>query len=151
MATLKSAAVATGQQSRAGVGVEIAFASYELVAALALNDVIQMVKIPAGATVCELLLATDDLDTGGSPALVLDVGDGDDTDRYIDGSTIGQTGGSARLGSGVSAATAANSFNYTYAAEDTIDVLAQVAPATGATSGTVSLMVIYTMQKSYQS
>jgi hypothetical protein len=119
------------------------FSTYTLAAALALNDVIQMVKVPAGATILEAILSTTDLDTGGSPAIVLDLGDGSDTDRFIDGATIGQAGGVARLGSGIATNTHAN---YNYAAEDTIDVLVQVGPATGATSGTIALALAYTLQ-----
>lgn len=139
MATLTSSKVATGVQEREfHSGVNSVSATYTLTAALALNDVIQMVKIPAGARILQVLLAADDLDTGGSPAIVLDVGDGGDTDRFIDGATIGQSGGVAALNSQVG-------FDYTYTADDTIDVLVQVAPATGATSGVdVHLTVFYT-------
>lgn len=114
-------------------------AVYTLTAALALNDVIQMIPVAAGERVVDLQLISEDLDTNGTPAIVLDVGDGDDTDRYIDGSTIGQTGGMARLGQGVATDAAAIAVNRLYAAADTIDVLVQVAPATGATTGTIRL------------
>lgn len=112
------------------------FGTYTLSAALALNDVIQMVKVPLGAKIVGMTLAVTDLDTGGSPAIVLDVGDDGDTDRFIDGSTIGQAGGATNdiLFSG---------YGYTYTADNTIDVLVQVAPATGATSGTIKLAVTY--------
>lgn len=114
-------------------------AVYTLTAALALNDVIQMIPVAAGERVVDLQLISEDLDTNGTPAIVLDVGDGDDTDRYIDGSTIGQTGGMARLGQGVATDAAAIAINRLYAAADTIDVLVQAAPATGATTGTIRL------------
>lgn len=142
MATLTAAAVAsTVQPKETHQHVIAVHSTYELTAALAGADVIQMVKVPKGAQILEIQLATDDLDTGA--ALVLDVGDGGDPDRFIDGSTIGQTGGSARLGSGVAAATAAGSFGYTYTTEDTIDVTVATAPGTGATEGTVALTVLY--------
>lgn len=114
--------------------------SYEIAAALALNDVIEMVKVPNGATVVSVVLGTDDLDTGGSPAIVLDVGDGDNTDRFIDGATVGQAGGITDTSD-----MAMTGFGYTYAADDTIDVLVATAPATGATSGTITLAVSYVM------
>lgn len=107
--------------------------------AFVVNDVVQMCKVPKGARVLEVILTTTDLDTG-TPALVLDVGDGDDTDRYIDGATIGGTGGTARLGSGITTNTPA----FTYTANDTIDVLVQVAPATGTATGTLTLVVGFT-------
>lgn len=107
--------------------------------AFALNDVIQMVKVPKGARVFELILTVTDLDT--STGIVIDVGDGDDPDRYIDGTTIGQTGGTVRLGSGI----VNNSPAYTYTADDTIDILIQVAATgTAATTGTLTLAVGYT-------
>jgi hypothetical protein len=144
MATLTTGKVASTVQARAGTDITAVFETYSLSAALALNDVIQMVKIPAGATVLDLTIACDDLDSNGTPTIVLDVGDGDDTDRFIDGSTIGQAGGSAKLGAGVATGNAA--FNYTYTTADTIDVLVQAGPATGATSGQITMSVIYTMQ-----
>lgn len=109
-------------------------------AALANADVIQMLKVPKGARVLEVILTTTDLDTNGTPTLSFDVGDGDDVDRYIDGSTIGRTGGTDRLGSGI----VTNTQAFTYTANDTIDVLVAAGPATGATSGTISLTVGFT-------
>lgn len=114
----------------------VAFGTYEISASLVVNDVIQMVRLPKGAVITGVTLGTDDLDTGGSPAIVLDVGDGGDTDRYIDGATVGQAGG-------ITSSMMMTGFGHALTAEDTIDVLVQVAPATGATSGTVSLAVTY--------
>lgn len=114
--------------------------TYTLTAALALNDVIQMCQLPPNATVFFTQLSSTDLDTNGSPTIVLDVGDGDDTDRFIDGSTVGQTGGT-QVNNTVAP-------YRTYTAEDTIDVLVQAAPATGATSGTIKLVVGYTFDPS---
>ena len=72
----------------------------------------------------------DDLDTG--TALVLDVGDGADTDRIIDGSTSGQAGGVDKEDAAFAP--------HTYTADDTIDILVQVAPGGGGT-GTIELWV----------
>jgi hypothetical protein len=113
--------------------------TFTVATALTVNNVIEMVPVYAGETVLDIILVTDDLDTAGSPAIVLDVGDGVDTDRYIDGTTVGQTGGTARLGSGI---TTAKTIGYVYPADDTVDVLVQVAPGTGATDVTITLMVL---------
>lgn len=123
-----------------GCGNDLKFAtgSYALTGALVVNDVIQMVKVPAGATVLDVLLVAGDLDTGGSPALTLHVGYGGDPDYWVVSSTVGQAGGLAR-------ASAATAVPLTFTAEDTIDVLVAVAPATGATTGTIYLTVYYTM------
>ena len=104
--------------------------------ALALNDILEMVPVYAGETVLDVQLITEDLDTDGSPAIVLDIGDGDQRARYIDGSTAGQAGGFARMDPPVVA-----NYPHTYAADDTIDILVQVAPATGATSVDITLIV----------
>jgi hypothetical protein len=125
-------------QPRAGVGHHSVVSVYELTAALVVNDVIQMCHVPKGAVITRIALATDDLDTHGSPTIVLDVGDGDNTDRFIDGATIGQS-------SGIQEINEVDGYGYQYAADDTIDVLVQVAPATGASSGSVKLTVEYTM------
>ena len=139
MATLKSNKVTANAPARdLPSGVLAVVGTYALGAALALNDVIQMVTVPAGATILDVLLAVTDLDTGGSPAIVLTVGDGGDTDRFVTASTVGQAGGVARLNATTGA-------GYKYTAKDTIDVLVSTGPATGATSGTVSLTVLYTM------
>ena len=114
--------------------------TYEITAALALNDVIQMVHVPDGATVVSTVLGTDDLDTNGSPTIVLDVGDDGDTDRFVDGATVGQAGGITDTSD-----MAMTGFGYTYTADNTIDVLVQAAPATGATSGTITLAVSYVL------
>ena len=143
MATLSSSKVGAGVQPRTGFEVIPVFGSYSLSAALALNDVVQLVKVPAYATILGGVLRVTDLDTNGTPAIVLDVGDGGDTDRFIDGTTIGQAGGVMDFHGA-----AANSagFLHQYTVEDTIDVLVQAAPATGATSGTIKLLVYYTLQ-----
>ena len=125
MATYTSGPVAGNQSFKpfpdGNLGVR--YAKFTATTAIALNDVIQMVDVFAGETVHNVVIKTGDLDTG--TALVLDVGDGSDTDYYIDGSTIGQAGGTDTLD--------ANTAPKTYTADDTIDVLAQVAPGGGGT------------------
>lgn len=114
--------------------------SYEITAALVINDVIQMVRVPAGAYIQDIQLQTDDLDTAG-PAIVLDVGDGSVTDRFIDACLSAQVAANdvtCRINQ-------MDGLNYNYAAEDTLDVLVATAPTTGATSGTIVLCVQYSM------
>jgi len=142
MATLTSGAV-SGNSSfkpypQGNVGVRQA--TYSLTAALAGSDVVQMVDVFAGETVVGIVLTTTDLDTNGSPAIVLDVGYGGATAAFIDGSTIGQAGGTASsfaIGNATHGSTATAPVAFT--ADDTIDVLVQTAPGTGATSGTITL------------
>src|SRR5688500_15514703 len=70
--------------------------SYAITAALVVDDIIQMVRVPAGATVLDVLMKVPDLDTGGSPAITLDVGYGGDDDYWIAAATTGQAGGLVR-------------------------------------------------------
>ena len=132
MATYKSDMV-NGNQSfkpfpSGAIGVR--YASFEASTALALNDVIQIVDVFSGETVHDVIIKVDDLDTGS--ALILDVGDGSDTDYYIDGSTVGQAGGTDE--------TDANVAPKEYSADDTIDILVQTAPGGGGT-GTIECWV----------
>lgn len=126
--------------AKGGIGDLTVVATFEAATALVIDDVIQMVKIPAGATVTHVALATDDLDTGTT--IVLDVGDGDNDDAYILGSTIGQAGGYAEWGTGIVGAFPCAMFK-TYTADDTIDVHVDTAP-TGGGTGTIVLKVCYT-------
>lgn len=131
--SLAIAGIGDGQQAKVMV------CTYTIAAALVINDVIQSPPLPKGAVVYDVMLAVTDLDTNGAPAITLDVGYGTDPDYFIAASTIGQTGGVARA----SAVTAATPLTLTV--NDTIDVLVKAAPATGATSGTVTLVVNYVM------
>lgn len=136
MSTFYSDAAAASVNTRTSLGVNVVIGTYELGAALAANDVIEMVKVPENAIIDEIILEASDLDTGGTPAITLDVGDGSDTDRFIDGSTVGKNGGVDRLGA---------SLGYKYTANDTIDIKVATGPATGATTGTIKLLVQYHM------
>lgn len=110
------------------------YVTYEISATeLQLNDVVQMIPVAAGAIILEVVLASDDLDAATSQAVVLDVGDGDDDDRFISGSTIGQGGGVSRLNS-------VAGLLYKYTSDDTIDLKISTAPGTAA-AGTVTLAV----------
>lgn len=111
----------------------------------AAGDIIEMVKVPKGAVVLEVWLTSEDLDTSTAPAIELDVGDGGDVDRFIDGATIGQAGGIVRLGSGVAAAAMDGAFGFAYTVDDTIDVKVVAAAGTKA-AGTITLGVLYAMQ-----
>lgn len=93
--------------ANAGVVVALratfAFTSTQNVA----NDIMEMLELPPGCVPVDAILDTDDLDTDGAPALVLDVGlmsgtFGDNesvrtcADELFDGITTGQAGGLVR-------------------------------------------------------
>ncbi|ALS63620.1 hypothetical protein [Pandoraea apista] len=124
------AGVGDGHGLKAVVGV------FTLGAALALNDVIASPTLPKGATIVDVIVTATDLDTNGTPTISLDVGYGDDPDYFIQASTIGQTGGVAR-------ASAPTAKPLLLALNDTVDVTVKAAPATGATTGTVSIVVLF--------
>jgi hypothetical protein len=140
MATLQMTNAQGRANAMAGVGdaksLKCATVSYSLSAALALNDVLVGPLLQAGSTVVDVSLVTTDLDTNGTPTITLDVGTGDATQYFIAASTVGQAGGIAR-------ASAATAQPLTLTKNDTIDVTVRAAPATGATTGTVTLSVFF--------
>lgn len=139
MATYTNTKAGSGVQPRAThMGINSATATQTIATALTASDVIEMIKVPAGARVIDCILVAGDLDTGATPAIVLEVGDGDDRDRWIDGSTVGQAGGVARNN-------VATGVDHTYATDDTVDVFVLTAPQTGATGVVVTLTVFYTL------
>lgn len=119
--------------------VYIREAVYTLTDALVEADVIKMLPVAEGERLVDLILVTEDLDTHGTPTITLDVGDGTDVDRYIDGSVIGKTGGVSRLGEGIALDASAIAVNKLYTAADTIDVVVSAAVATGAATGTIRM------------
>ena len=133
MAIFKSGQVNSNQSFKpfpSGM-VAVRYAKLDVTAACNTNDVYEMVQVFAGETVHDIKITSSDLDTGTE--LVLDVGDGTDTDRYIDGSTIGQAGGVDHE--------AADLAPVVYAADDTIDILVQVDPAGDVATGTLEMWV----------
>ncbi len=137
MATFTATAARTGA-SAYGHGLasngKTVYSEYTLTAALALNDVIQMQRVPKGAKIMDVTLHADDID--GGTTSVLAVGDGGDIDRFITGSTIGQAGGTT------TAIVRSTGVGYEYTVEDTIDVTCTTAPTSG-TTGTLKLIVRY--------
>jgi len=130
---------AAGVQPRTGEGLISVTSKYTLTAALVEGDVIQMLKVPNGAVMQNVIVSCDDLDTDDTPAAVLEVGDGGDTDRYITGSTIAQGGGIASLAQHVG-------HGYQYTAEDTLDVKVTTAPATAAYENlTITVTAFYSL------
>ena len=116
------------------------YGKFTLTAALEAGDVIQMCKVPRYCKVLSMELYCDDLDSGGTPSITLDVGDGGDADRFAEAITIAQTGGFMR---GIQTE-AGFGYRYTDAA-DTIDITVNAAPATGAETGDIVLALTLCM------
>lgn len=113
------------------------YASFSLTSAPALNDLIQMMTIPAGATICSVVLDSDKLDSNGTPTIKFDVGDGTVANRYLAASTLPQQGGAA-------VANVAAAYGYQYTSNTPLYVKVNTAAATFQ-AGTVRLLVEYTM------
>ena len=95
--SVSSLTPATGSQA----GVVIASRhSHEVDASAELtlaNDKIQMGVLPAGHRLVDAILAADDLDSHGTPAVVLHLGTADDPDAIIASSNVARAGGIARM------------------------------------------------------
>lgn len=103
-----------------------------LVAAdLALNATVGLCKVPAGFVLTSVSVVVPDLDTGGAPAIVFDIGDAADPNRIIAGATTGQAGGT-------NTTLAAAGLNYEFTAETEIVWTTTTAAATAA-AGTIKL------------
>lgn len=136
MATFTSDKTVSTVQARGGIDITSVTGTYTVSANLAANDIIQMVKVPKGATVQELIVSASASVAATSTG---EVGDGGDTDRFVSSGSIG--GGAASL----SRLNAATGHGYTYTDEDTIDIkfTVQTTPTTGAV---LKLTAIYTLQ-----
>jgi hypothetical protein len=133
MATFTSDMVAGNQSFKpfpsGALGVR--YSKITLSAAPNAADVFKMVDVFAGETVHDVKIKSSDLDTG--TGLVWGVGDGGDTDKYIAASTCGQ-GGTADHSD-------ADLAPVNYSADDTIDIICEVAPAGDVTTGTLEIWV----------
>lgn len=131
MATVTTSRTASGVPARlADTGVFAEVATYEC-SSTAAADVIQMIKVAAGVTLLDLHVVFDDLGVG----VTIDVGDGDDPNRYIAAGDVATAAGVLRLNAGTG-------FPRTYDTEDTIDVTIGGAAATG----TITLVALLTAQ-----
>lgn len=104
-----------------------------------LNDTIEMFTLPLGAVLTDMMLDADDLDTGGSPAILLQVGDGTTADKFLAANSVAQAGGVARMDK-------KGNIGVLLAADTKIVVKVSTGPATGAV-GTIRLTALYNMQK----
>lgn len=113
--------------------------------ALVVNDTVDLVILPGNCVPVDLLLDADDLDSGGSPALVLKVGIYDptsgnptsDDDCFITTTIIGQTGGVARMNAVAGLRLAPVDY------DRYVRVTVSTAPATGATTGKLGVQLQY--------
>jgi len=148
MATYQTTAVIAGVRPDATCPAGIVLSRYGLftlaasggdATALAQNDVIEMVPVPKGAQIIDINVQWTDLASAGSPTM--DVGDGDDTNGWIDGLNITAAGISCLK----TATFSAYYIGKEYTAADTIDVKIMDADC-NATSGTIRMIVEYKVE-----
>ena len=101
--------------------------------ALSAGDVIQMVRIPAGARINDIIFAI----SSTSQYHTVTIGDGNDADRYF-------TSQSAVLNQ-VVRMSEVTGFAYSYSAEDTIDITIGTVTSGTAADADLRLIVSYTM------
>lgn len=105
--------------------------------ALALNDVVNLCKLPAQHVPVDFILDSDDLDTNGSPAIVMKVGIDSDDDALISSTTVGQAGGLARMDVVTGLRLAPSD------SDRTVFVTVSTGPATGATGVKLGGTLLY--------
>ena len=105
------------------------------------NDEVGLFRLPKGAVVVGATIAATDMDTNGTPALAIDVGDDADEDRFFAASTVGQAGT-------LSTAMARTGFLYKYTSDTLVKAYIQTAAATGA-AGTLYVALRYFVDPEY--
>lgn len=105
------------------------------------NDEVMIYTMPAGAVLVFGVLSASDMDTGGSPALAIDVGDDNDEDRIFAASTVGQAGT-------LSTALAPTGHGYKYTSDTVIKAYIKTAAATAA-AGTLKVTLMYLIDPNF--
>ena len=131
--TYTSPEVSAGVQPKGlRVGLIASSAVYSFSAvSLTAGDVVQLVKVPQGATVVGMLLSA----TNSAGSII--VGDGVDTDRYHAGYAMSVSAGVSGM-SGIYVP-------YTYSTDDTIDATISASASNSIGSGAINLTVLYAM------
>lgn len=150
--TFKSKQVAANEAmvtaSQAGVVIACR-REFSLTEALELNDIIHFGNLPAGHVPVDVIVDSDDLDTNGTPTIVLQAGilNADKTDidttasggaSWIGSSTVGQAGGIARASDKAVARVVPSSTT-----DQAYGIKVSTGPATGATTGKVGFTLLY--------
>lgn len=118
-------------------GVQIARAVITCAASPSTADTLNFFYMPANARIVGGYLAPSDMDTNGSPALTLNIGDSGSATRLFSGNTGGQTGTNTVL--------TASALGYLFTSKTLITGVAGVNAATGA-AGTVELCLLYVVE-----
>lgn len=122
---------------------------YDLAAALVLNDVLDLGFLPAGHVPVDVMMLSDDVDTGATPLIILSCGilnaaktaissaAADGGAAWIVSSTVGQAGGLVRP------TTVAIGRVATSESPRSVGIHITAAPATGTATGKIGLILSY--------
>lgn len=120
-----------------GGNVKVSYGEVAFTGTITTADSANLLALPVGAVVLSVTLESDDLDTGGSPTLTLNVGDAGSANRYFAASNIAQTGA-------VGQATATTGVLYTVTGtNDTMVRIAVAANAATSAAGSVRCAIQY--------
>lgn len=118
--------------------LKTAYASITCTAAPSTSDTLNFFYLPANARVHSAVLKSSDMDTNGSPAITLNIGDSGSAARYFSASTAAQAGT-------VDSTMAAAGRFYKTTARTLVTGVAQANAATGA-AGTLELSITYAVE-----
>lgn len=141
MATYTSDRVSTLITARDGIGVVHQICTYTVVTALATADILQLFKLPEGAIVLDLMVASGGTQ-GANNNSEFTVGDVLDADRYI----VTANGLALRSGGGVDRLSAPTGVAYTNPADTTVDLTITVGGSGQTTGGYIRASILYVPQ-----
>lgn len=120
-----------------GGNIKVEVGAIAVPSTIATTDVLEFFTLPVGAIVLWATLASTDIDTAGSPAVTINIGDSGSGTRYFAASTVGQAGT-------VAVASAATGIFYTQTANTLVTGALAANPGTGA-AGTITLAIGYVL------
>lgn len=119
-----------------GGNVKLSYGEVAFSGTITTADSAAILNLPLGALVVGGFIEADDLDTGGSPSITLNVGDAGSAGRYFAASTVAQTGTAAT-------APAVTGLGFTVTEGNTAVRIAVAANAATSAAGNVRVGLMY--------
>lgn len=119
-----------------GGNMKVSYGEVAFTGTITTADSATIFNLPVGAIVVGGFIEGDDLDTGATPAITLNLGDAGDADRYFAASTVAQAGTAGT-------ALAVTGLGFTVTAGNTAVVLAVAANAATSAAGSVRAALFY--------
>lgn len=113
-------------------------------AGFGLNDVVNLVQIPANCALIDFFIDLPQLDSNGAPAITIDIGDGGSAQRFVAASPQFGRSTTSTILSPEAASAVGNggwvqgSLPRKYTAADNLKMKIHAAPATAVTTGTIT-------------